>query len=117
TAPAYGGDAKSARAAGVGGGPGVSGGRHVVVVPAVLVVRDDEQCPVPAGTIPQGGVHVVHQLFPQGDVVVGVLAVAARAEARLEERVGGQRPRGGAVRKGRGGAGVALRGQVRRRGG
>src|SRR5450755_560812 len=66
------------------------GRRHVVIAAAMLVVGDHQQRPGPARSGEQRLVHVVDQLLAQRHVVVGVLAVARRAPARLEKGVGRQ---------------------------
>ena len=70
---------------------GARGRRHVVVAPAVLVVGDDQQRLVPARPAAQRLVDLLDQRLAERDVVVGVLAVAGRSPARLQEAVGGQR--------------------------
>src|ERR1700758_931199 len=62
----------------------------VVVTAAVLVISNDQQRLVPAGAAAQCLVNLLDQHFAERHVVVGVLAVASRAPARLEEGVGGQ---------------------------
>jgi hypothetical protein len=64
----------------------------VVIEAAVLVVGDEQQRLVPARAVADGVVDVLDELLAERDVVVGVLAVAGRSPARLEEGVLGQRP-------------------------
>ena len=60
----------------------------------MLVVGDQQQRVVPARTVSHRVIGIVNQLLAERDVVVGMLAVAAGAEARLEKSIGGQRAGG-----------------------
>lgn len=69
----------------------VRGRRHVIVIAAVLVVSDQQQRICPAWPVSYRVVGIVNQQFAERDIVVGVLTVAAGAEARLEKGVGRKR--------------------------
>ena len=64
----------------------------MVVAAAVLVVGDHEQRARPRRPVAQGVVDVVDELFAEGDVVIGVLAVAGRFPAGFEETERSERP-------------------------
>jgi hypothetical protein len=57
----------------------------VVVAATVLVVSVDQQCGGPLGARRNRAVGVEDQLLTESDVVVGVLAVARRVPAGLDE--------------------------------
>src|SRR5215469_9749621 len=56
----------------------------------MFVIGDEQQRIVPSRPVVQSVVNVVDELLAKRDVVVRMLAVAAGAEAWLEERIGGQ---------------------------
>src|SRR5665213_1805751 len=66
-------------------------GGDMIVIAAMLVVGDQKKRVVPARTVSHRVIGVVNQLLAQRHVVVGMLAVAAGAEARLEKGVGRKR--------------------------
>src|SRR5262245_8874868 len=69
----------------------------MIIIAAMLVVRDDQEGAVPTFSVSYRIVDIVDKLLAERHVVVRMLAIAARAPIRLKEAIGGERSFRGAL--------------------